>query len=187
MKTKSLFLAAALSVSSFSLAAMELANVKLSESIEVNDQELVLNGAGIRNKFFMDLYVAALYTSEKGNKAEPMIEGDKPMAIRLNITSGMITSERLVDAMNEGFDAATGGDTSAMEATIEEFMTHFEAPTNNGDQLTFFSIPGQGLVVNKNNELLTTVECEEFRKLVMKVWLGDKPSDRRLKRAMLKG
>ena len=41
--------------------AVELAGVNLPETISVEGDELVLNGGGARKKFFMKMYVGALY------------------------------------------------------------------------------------------------------------------------------
>ena len=44
------------------LAQAKMVNdVDVADKIQVADQSLTLNGAGVRSKFFMDLYVGALY------------------------------------------------------------------------------------------------------------------------------
>ena len=61
------FALALLSVAIASASAVELAGVKLDETAAVANQELKLNGAGIRYKFIIKVYVAGLYLAEKKN------------------------------------------------------------------------------------------------------------------------
>ncbi len=70
----------------------EIAGVKVPETITVEGQELNFNGGGIRSKWFMSLYVGSLYLPESTDNPNEVIGGDKPMAITLDIVSGMITS-----------------------------------------------------------------------------------------------
>ncbi|MGL5395016.1 MAG: chalcone isomerase family protein, partial [Shewanella sp.] len=41
--------------------AKEVSGVQVADSITLDAQTLQLNGAGVRSKFFMDLYVGSLY------------------------------------------------------------------------------------------------------------------------------
>ena len=50
---------------SFTLQAMEVAGVTIPQTLELNSNTLKLNGAGLRRKFFMDLYVGSLYVETK--------------------------------------------------------------------------------------------------------------------------
>ncbi|MGM0450424.1 MAG: chalcone isomerase family protein, partial [Pseudomonadota bacterium] len=80
--------------------------VELPGTIEVADTELSLNGAGVRSKWFMNLYVGSLYLPEEFDSAEAIVEADQPMAIQLDIISGMIDSENMTEATMEGFESS---------------------------------------------------------------------------------
>ncbi|MGV0976826.1 MAG: chalcone isomerase family protein, partial [Azonexus sp.] len=43
--------------------AAEVAGIKVDDQIKVGANELVLNGAGVRTKVFIKVYVGALYVS----------------------------------------------------------------------------------------------------------------------------
>ncbi len=181
-----LVLCAVLLTFSFPTVAKTVAGIPLPDTITTNDKTLLLNGAGVRSKFFIDLYVGSLFTSVKTNNALDVVEGAIPAAIRLNITSDMITSEKLADALNDGFDAATNGDIGAIERSIEAFTSAtFKEAVSEGDQFTLVSIPGEGIYSYKNREQLALIEDEAFRQALMAVWLGDKPTDKDLKKEML--
>ena len=49
--------------------AVEVEGVNVGESKTVDGTALELNGVGVRSKFFIDLYVAALYLPSKSSDA----------------------------------------------------------------------------------------------------------------------
>ena len=89
-------------------AKTEIGGVTLPDTIKVGDETLLLNGGGIREKFWLDMYVGGLYLSQKETNSQKIIESDQPMAIFMEIVSGMITSERMIEAVDEGFQKSTG-------------------------------------------------------------------------------
>lgn len=187
MKKNILLLASALLLSTSTASAAEVGGVELLDTMNSQDQVLQLNGAGVRSKFFMDLYVGSLYTVEQTEQASQVVDGDQIAAIRLNITSGMITSEKMTEAMHDGFNRATGGDTTPIADSIKSFISTFAEPIQEGDQFTLVSIPGQGIISYKNGKELSTTSGETFRKAVLAIWLGNNPTDKDLKKEMLKG
>jgi len=95
--TKILFACLLLLSSAF---AKEIQGVNIPE-ISAN---LKLQGAGIREKFFFDLYVGALYLQTPKMDAKEILETDEQMGLKLHIISSMITSQKMEDATREGFE-----------------------------------------------------------------------------------
>ena len=58
-------------------AATKIDGVKLPDDLSFEASELVLNGAGVRSKFFVHVYIAALYLGEKSSDAETIIAADE--------------------------------------------------------------------------------------------------------------
>ncbi|KIO36044.1 chalcone isomerase family protein [Shewanella sp. cp20] len=166
------------------LTSNMLADVPLADEVNLSGQPLALNGAGIRSKFFMDLYVGSLYTTSPSQTLDSVLQAPS-VAIRLNIVSGMITSEKMQDAIIDGFDDATDGEPQAIQPQIDAFMALFSAPIIEGDQFTLEATKDLGVTAYKNGEKQATVEGEAFRQALLKIWLGDKPAQKSLKRAML--
>ena len=185
---KILLLVTALLTCSLPATAVTINDVDVPDSITTNEKTLVLNGAGMRKKAWFKLYVGALFTQAKTSNAADVVDGAIPAAIRLNITSSMITSEKLADALSEGFDLATGGDTSAIEKSIHAFVANtFTEAVSEGDQFTLVSVPGEGVYSYKNGKQVSVNKDDAFRKALMSVWLGKEPTDAKLKAKMLKG
>jgi hypothetical protein len=160
---------------------------ELPASIKVGDATLALNGAGTRTKYFMSMYEAGLYLGAKNADAAAVIASNDPMVIRLEITSGMVTQEKMLTALNEGFAAATGNNTDSLRTEIEQFRKCFAAPIAKGDIFDLVHQPGRGVVVVKNGKPQGVIPGITFKQTVFAIWLGKEPADEDLKVAMLGG
>jgi hypothetical protein len=161
------------------------AHAELPASIKVGDATLALNGSGTRTKYFMAMYEAGLYLGAKNADSAAIIASNDPMLIRLEITSGMVTQEKMVIALNEGFAAATGNNTDSLRAEIEQFRKCFAAPIAKGDIFDMVHQPGRGVVVLKNGKPQGVVPGLTFKQTLFAIWLGKAPADEDLKVAML--
>lgn len=165
--------------------ALNVGGVDVPDTYSAMGQDLQLNGAGTRSKWFMDLYVGGLYVAEKVNDGEAVINADEPQAITLHITSGMITSERMTEATMDGFRASTDGDLSAIQSDVDQFMAVFQEEIKEGDVFDLVYLPEEGVRVLKNGEQKDTVGDLEFKKALFGIWLSDTPAQKDLKEKML--
>lgn len=162
-----------------------VSGVKLEAKITVEDQDLILNGAGIREKFWMDMYVGALYLSKKSANAKEIIESKDAAAIKLNIVSGMITSDKMISAVNEGFENATNKNTASLKTKIDKFKGFFKEEIKKGDAFVFVNVPEEGVAIYKNGVKKGVIEGHDFKKALFGIWLCDKPADKDLKTGLL--
>lgn len=72
-------------IASPGLQAAEVAGVKVDERIRVGSNELVLNGAGLRSKLFVKVYVGALYVGQKASTTAAIIEQNGPRRILMRL------------------------------------------------------------------------------------------------------
>lgn len=165
--------------------ALTVSGVDVPDTYSAMGQELQLNGAGTRSKWFMDLYVGGLYVAEKVSDGQAVINADEPQAITLHITSGMITSERMTEATMDGFKSSTDGDLSAIQSDVDQFMSVFQEEIKEGDVFDLVYAPGEGVHVLKNGEQKDTVGDLVFKKALFGIWLSDKPAQKDLKNKML--
>ena len=177
---------------SINVGAISVADIEISESIRFDDKTLLVQGAGVRSKFFINLYVASLFSEPEINskrlsatKSYAVLNSQSIKAIRLNIVSGLITSTRMLDSIEQGFKLATDGDSKEIDAHVTEFIAVFDQPIEKQDQFTFISEPNVGIHVLKNNKPLTSINNEAFRQALLSIWLGTSPVDKGLKRDML--
>ncbi|PRX42805.1 chalcone isomerase family protein [Salegentibacter salegens] len=166
-------------------AQTEIGGATLPNTLEYGSEELILNGAGVREKFWMDMYAGGLYLKTKSGDASEIMNKDEAMAIKLHIVSKMITSQRMMDAVNEGFENATGGNTAPISAEIKKFISFFEDEINKGDIFDLVYLPNKGSVIYKNGKESGTIQGMEFKKALFGIWLSNEPADDDLKEGML--
>ncbi len=166
-------------------ASNKIAGVKVEDSLKTANQELMLNGAGIRSKMFIKLYVGMLYLEEKSNDADAIMTADKDMAIKLEIISGMITSEKMVASTREGFEKSTKGKTEAIKVEIDAFNACFSEKIEKGDVFEMVYAKGGAITVFKNGTLKDTISGLPFKKALFGIWLSSNPADKGLKKGML--
>jgi hypothetical protein len=107
------------------------------------------------------------------------------MAIKLHITSGMISSKKMINAVDEGFEKSTKGKTDAIASEIETFKGFFSDEINDGDIFDIAYVKGKGVMVYKNGKQKGMIPGFEFKKALFGIWLGTKPADKKLKSGML--
>jgi hypothetical protein len=166
-------------------SAMQVGDVSLPDSLMAGKDELVLNGAGFRVKFFMKMYVGGLYLKEKDNNFEKIINSDESMALRLHIVSGLITTKKMTDAIDEGFQNSTGENIAPFKSEIASFKSFFAEEIKKGDIFDITYVPAVGISVYKNGTIKGTIQGFDFKKAVFGIWLGKKPADSKLKKGML--
>lgn len=165
--------------------AKEIEGINMPDSLEVGQSELMLNGAGVRSKFFMDLYVGGLYLKKKSNNSKEIIDGDELMAIRLHIISSLVTSKKMEKAWREGFENATEGKTEPIKNQIEEIITVFGEKIEENDIFDLAYKPGKGLEIYKNSEFKSLIKGFAFKQALFGIWLSDRPAQKSLREEML--
>lgn len=165
--------------------AKEIAGISMPDTLQADAQSLVLNGAGLRTKFFMDMYVGGLYLKKKSGDAEKIIAADAAMALRLHIISGLITSEKMEAATREGFANATAGALEPLADRIKSFIAVFREKIQKEDIFEFIYVPGVGTKISKNGKAKATISGADFKKALFGIWLCAKPAQESLKTQML--
>lgn len=169
-------------------SAKEVAGVQIPDTFKADNKDLALNGAGIRTKLFMDIYVGGLYLAQPSQDPSEIIAADSPMAIKLHIISALLTSEKMKEATMEGFQNATGGKIDDIKPEIDQFIAVFDKAIVENDVFDLVYVPGKDVQVYSNGTLVATIGGGmEFKKALFGIWLSDKPAHEGLKSEMLGG
>lgn len=155
------------------------------KTLKIGDVELVSNGSGYRKKALFSLYEGTLYLQKRSSNSQAIIAADAPMAIRIQITSGFVSQQKMVEALDEGFKNSTGGNTQAFSNQIKQFRGCFSDPIKKQDVFVLYYAPESGVTVHKNGKLKGQIAGADFKKAVFGIWLSDQPADASLKTAML--
>lgn len=165
---------------------LEVNGVTVPRKIEIQNKTMQLNGAGGRSKMWLEVYVQALYLSQLSKDPKFIIDSDTEMAIRIEITSAMVSSNKLTKAMNTGFEKSAGSNLEELRPRIEEFKTFLsDAITEKDVFILAYNPLDQTVNVYKNEVLKGKIPGFDFKKALFGIWLSDKPVDETLKKHLL--
>jgi hypothetical protein len=167
--------------------ALEVAGVKVADSIHLGSRDLVLNGTGLRTKFFFKVYVAALYLGEKTPVAEAALNQSGEKRIALHILRE-ISDEKMLKGFNEVMIANhTPAEMHSLEPQLKELTAIFHAvgEVKQGDVVNLDYLPETGTQIFVNGVLRGSIAGMVFNRALFKIWLGDKPAQPDLKQKML--
>lgn len=174
-------------VISLSAFAVEVSGIKIPDVAKVEGQELMLNGAGIRTRMFIKVYVGALYLEQKASSADAVLvdKGVKRMALHIMRD---LKADVFSGALQDGLKA---NNSVAELAKIDDKLKEFNGimsgvgGVKKGDivQLDYLPVAGTRVVINGDTK--GTISGEDFFRSLLKVWLGEKPIDADLKKSLL--
>jgi hypothetical protein len=187
MKMKKILLVICCVFLSWNASALEMAGVKLADSVHLGSRDLLLNGAGVRTKLFFKIYVAALYLGEKTHVAEVALNQSGEKRIVLHALREL-SDEQMLHAFNEVMVANhTPAEMQALEPQLKELTAIFHAvgTVKEGDVIALDYLPDSGTQINVNGVLKGNIAGAVFNRALFKIWLGDKPAQPDLKQKML--
>ena len=167
--------------------AMTVGDAEIPDSYAIPGSEttLVLNGAGIREKFFMDIYVGALYLPVATPDAAAILGDEGPASVLMHFLHKEVSKEKINAGWRDGLaDNTTAEQFAALEERLEEFSSLFRTVAR-GDDIRIDYLPGDGTQVRINGEWRGSVEGNDFFRALLSVWLGNSPASKGLRRAML--
>ena len=169
--------------------ALEVAGVKLADKTQVGNVGLQLNGAGVRTKLFLKIYVAALYLPQKQTSAEAVVADEGEHSIALHILREL-SGQKLFKAFNDAIKANhTSAELAVLDPQIRQMAQIFDAvkEVKPGDVITLDYSPVSGTQIGVNGTARGTIVGTTFNRALLKIWLGNKPVQGDLKKEMLGG
>ncbi len=160
--------------------------VIVPRTIDFQSRKLDLNGFGTRSKMFVEVYVQALYLSKLSQDPTEIIESDSEMAIRIQITSSMVSSGKLTKNLYKGLERSTGGDLDKFQSQIETLKTLLSDKIVEKDVFNLIYNPiDTSIWLYKNDELKGKIPGFDFKKAFFGIWLSNNPVDEDLKNELL--
>ncbi|MES0372228.1 MAG: chalcone isomerase family protein [Mariprofundaceae bacterium] len=167
--------------------AVEVEGVSIPDVANVGGQNIALNGAGVRTKFFFDIYVGALYLQERATSAKQAVAANGPKRITMSFLYDEVSSEKLVDGWIEGFEKnQSKALMEALKDRLDQFNVMF-ITAHRGDLFVFDFLENGNTVVTLKGEKAGEITGADFQRALLEVWLGKKPADKGLKKAMIQG
>lgn len=165
--------------------ALNIESVEVPEQAVVGGRILKLEGAGIRKKFVVDVYIGAFYT-----------EGDVKNAAQARSIPGAkrmwfyflreIESATFRQTWNEGLHS--NNPTQVIDQNknnVNKFIDLIDNNITKGDIMTIDYIPGIGTQLSINGKVKGTISDEHFYNIVLNVWMGEHPPSLKFQKALL--
>jgi hypothetical protein len=171
----------------FPIFAAEVSGIKVDDKATVGGQELVLNGAGMRTRLFIKVYVGALYVPQKTDNIQGVIGRDQPRRMTLALQRD-VGADQLLEALRAGLaDNNSQADLDAVKPQVNQFATIFKSvgEAKAGQMIIIDYVPAEGTRIALDGAVKGTIAGEAFNKALFRTWLGDKPVQESLKKALL--
>ena len=150
-----------------------------------SEHELQLNGAGLREKFFMDIYVGALYLPARTTDGKAILADTGAASVLMRFVYREVSKDKIVEGWNDGLrENITPSQLRDLSERLARFNALFKT-VRKGDTIRIDYNPAIGTEVRINGEWRGSVEGNDFFRALLKVWLGDHPVSSSLKDAML--
>ena len=164
--------------------AAEIAGVNLPDTYEMSDDNLILNGIGLRKKFIIKVYASGLYLQTEEHDDTKILNADQPMIIRMVMLYEGVSPEKMRNTWLEGFTANTE-DIAPLKERIDTLTGWFTKETKKGDVYDILYEPDVGTKLTINDEVKGIIEGLDFKKALFAIWLGSEPADAKLKKKLL--
>jgi hypothetical protein len=168
--------------------AAEVAGVKIDDKTRVANAELILNGAGLRKRAFFQVYAIGLYLPQKAASAQALLEQPGPKRVAIHMLRD-VGAEAFSEALAEGIRANhTEAEMKALEPRVKE-LTAIIAEIGQAKKGMAFALdwqPPAGTVMLLNGAARgRPIAGDDFYRALLKIWIGDKPVQDDLKKALL--
>jgi hypothetical protein len=168
------------------LAFILFAGIELAALAQAPDQ-ILLNGSGVRKRVFFDVYAIGLYLPKKTSSAQEAISGPGPKRVEIRMLRD-VSAEQFSDALAEGIRANhSEAEAKALEPKVRQLSATM-AEVKEAKKGMIIALEWNG----KATQLLVdgkpaggAIEGEDFYRALLRIWLGDKPVQEDLKKALL--
>lgn len=167
---------------------VEVEGVKLEPTAQVGGAALQLNGAGVRTRVIVKVYVAGLYVPAKANNAAALLAQKGPRRIAITMLRN-VDADTFASALIEGLqknhsEAQLAGFKAQIDALNANLKAAGEAKKGDVIHLDFAPDAGTRVVVNGKPQG-SAIAGDDFYTAVLRIWLGDKPADSDLKKGLV--
>ena len=170
-----------------SAAGVVVNGVKLDDRISVIGRTLVLNGAGVRTKLMIEIYVVSLYLPQRA-KDPTGVFAKGPRRIQLNMLQSAPAEEIIKAIVDTMADNNTPAELAAVRRETDQLVSLIKPfkEVKKGDVITLDFANGATLL-GWNGKARGRIPGEAFNRALTKIWIGDQPVQADLKQALLGG
>lgn len=169
--------------------ALDLEGIRLANATQVSGQQLVLNGAGISKRWFFNIYAMGLYLPDRRDSSSGIMNMDGPRRMQITLMRNVSSSEfdeAIASTLTRYAEKTGRQQISANMNQVVKALARQPNGLRKGDVLTLDWLPGSGTRIELNGRpLLEPLSGTEFYTALLRIWLGDDPTDPTLKPKLL--
>lgn len=187
MRKSAFFALLGLLLVSLPATARKIEGIDIPDTLASGDGDtaLALNGAGIRKKLFIDIYIGALYLPSPTSDVTAILEGTGPASVLMHFLYSEVSRKKITDGWTDGLQANLAAEEMAsIRPRLENFNRLFRT-VHKGDVIRIDYRPGGGTEVRINDEWRGSVAGNDFFRALLRVWLGNRPVSKPLRQGML--
>jgi Chalcone isomerase-like len=170
---RKLILVTAFTLTALTASAANVGGATIEDKTTVNNQNLVLNGAGLRKKFVVKVYAGGLYLPAKQSNAATVIATDQPRRMVMHFLYS-VTKAQMSEAWSEGLAENTPAASPEVKTAFKTLQGWMEdVPKGNRIVLTY--VPGIGTTVEVNGKNKGTLGGKAVSDAILNTWIGPKP------------
>jgi hypothetical protein len=154
-------------------SAATLADVTMPDRVDAGGQALVLDGLGLRKKFFVKVYVGGLYLHAKERSPAKVLAADAPRRMAFHFLYG-VTAKQMCDAWEEGLADNTPAAAAEVKAGFKTLCGYMEEIPK-GHEMVLTYVPGQGTTVEVNGKVKGTIPGKATAEAILATWIGPHP------------
>jgi hypothetical protein len=182
---KALAMAAALVLAAVPLFAATVDGVKVPDTVTVDGKTLNLNGAGVRRKMIVRVYVCSLYLETTSKDAAAIISANEIKSMKLRMLRA-VDGAKISGAIAEGFENNSKSSMSQLRPRLDQ-LAKMIPDVKEGDDIDLTWVPDKGTQVWVRGTQKGTIEGRDFADALFSVWLGPNPVQEDLKQALTGG
>jgi hypothetical protein len=167
--------------------AAEVAGVKIDDKTRVANADLTLNGAGLRKRAFFQVYAMGVYVPQKSANAAQLMDQPGPKRVAIHMLRD-VSADAFNEALADGI-RANHSETEAkgLEPRLKELGAIIgevkEAKKGMAIYLDWTGAETQ--VVVNGKPAGKAIPGQDLYRALLRIWLGDKPVQDDLKKALL--
>jgi hypothetical protein len=154
--------------------AATVAGVNVPDKVDAEGTPLVLNGAGLRSKLIIKVYVGALYLPAKESNAAKILAADTARETRFFFLRG-VSKSQMCDAWSEGLELNTPNATAQVSKDFNTLCTWME-DIPEGKQMSLTYVPGKGTTLTVNGKVKGTIGGKPTSDAILATWIGADPA-----------
>ena len=187
MKLMSVLLFFAALAAAGSARSAEIEGVRIEDKTRVANADLTLNGAGLRKRAFFKVYAMGLYVPQKSSNAAALLEQPGPKRVAIHMLRD-VSADAFNEALADGIRANhSEAEAKALEPRVKELAAIIGAvgEAKKGMAINLDWTGSETQVVVQDKPAGKPIAGQDFYRALLRIWLGDKPVQDDLKKALL--